>query len=497
MVTNAWGDVNSNSATLTVNYPELTLVAQDTCVNASEQLVVNIDLSSYDESCPDILGGQFLLEYDETVLDFVSAEVGGGLIVEEIYEIVDEPNGLIDYAVGTDTTSPEPGITSGTMAILTFDAIGEVCDVADLITFRANDPPTRLTNENGDYYDEPSGNLLVLDLGAISIDWTDPVISCPADLDLLGDPDCNDTDPGYATATDTCDTSVDLTWVRSDGQGLNDPFCIVDSPITIEWTATDDCGNTDVCTQTITVRALELQVNVQLAGSFTGLTFDRCITFELWECATPTTLIVEEVLTFTDGLASATFTLAPQPVVYECITARDTLHTLMKEDADDFAFDALNQRYTADFTDQSPTGDDDSLLGGNVNDDSYIDIIDFGLWAINYGTDYGTADTDCSTASPHPDFSGDGVVNENDFSFVQINFFLWDEAACCGLKAAAGNGPVDSISVKRLHKLGYGELAVMDLNHDGWYDMTDIQLWLKGVRPRQGTQTGGTKTTGL
>ena len=42
-----------------------------------------------------------------------------------------------------------------------------------------------------------------------------------------------------------------------------------------------------------------------------------------------------------------------------------------------------------------------SLEGGNLNDDEYIDILDFGLFANQFGVDYGTPDTTCATLSPH------------------------------------------------------------------------------------------------
>lgn len=75
------------------------------------------------------------------------------------------------------------------------------------------------------------------------IDDTSPVITCPADLTI----DCDDpTDPGttgMATATDNCDASVDVTYADSQA----------DNVITRTWTATDDCGNTDQCVQTITL----------------------------------------------------------------------------------------------------------------------------------------------------------------------------------------------------------------------------------------------------
>ncbi len=459
--------------------PRLELVPQDTCVNAGELLIVHVELTNYAAECPDILGGQFTLQYDPAVLDFLSAEPGGGLIVEEIYEAVDEIAGTIDYAVGTDPSSPMPGITAGTMAILTFTPIGDACVTSGLITFRSHEPPTRLTDEAYNNYDVPAGTLTLVDLPQITVDVSEPVLTCPADLNLLSEAGgCNDTDPGLATATDNCDTHVSLTWDRSDQEPdiyLNAPFCLADSPITITWTATDDCGNASQCVQTVIVNyPAELAVNVQLAGAVTAGPFTRCITFELVNCDTLDTQVVEAVLAFNGGFANALIPIVPGE--YHCCMARDRLHTLRKTDTDDFGI--VGPRYVADFTDQTGGGGDDSLLGGNVNDDAFVDIIDFGQWAIRYG-DFPGADTNCTTLPFHVDFSGDGWVLEEDFSFVQINFWLEHEAACCGLVSIQGDRPRTSILVKELLSMGYGELAVMDLNADGWYDLTDVYLEYK------------------
>ena len=62
------------------------------------------------------------------------------------------------------------------------------------------------------------------------------------------------------------------------------------------------------------------------------------------------------------------------------------------------------------------------LIGGNFNDDEWIDILDFGVFSWQHFANYGTGDTPCVTAAPHADVSGDGIVDTDDFSFIQINF---------------------------------------------------------------------------
>ncbi|MBK7094703.1 MAG: HYR domain-containing protein [Saprospiraceae bacterium] len=79
------------------------------------------------------------------------------------------------------------------------------------------------------------------------IDTTDPVLgTAPADVTV----ECDDVPTApVLTATDNCDTNVDVAYseVRTDGT------CEDSYTLTRTWTATDNCGNTDVKVQVITV----------------------------------------------------------------------------------------------------------------------------------------------------------------------------------------------------------------------------------------------------
>jgi len=460
----------------------------DGCVAQGEQVVVQVRLTGWAGNCPEMVGGQFLLRYNATKIEFVDASPGDGLnaIAYELYEVVDPQNGTIDYAVGSAPADPQHGITEGVLATLRFHALVQDCTADDLIGFREHEPPTRLIDADGVYYDALHGTLTLADLPLTVVDFTPPVIICPPDITLATDAgsECNHyDDPGVASAQEyICGSEPVASAERSDGQPIGAPFCVGDSPITITWTAEDECGNRSQCRQVVRVLEIgRLTATVELKGGVAGGPFTRCVTFELWDCDSqpPTVTEVEAEITFTNRVG--TTTLAIPPGDYECITARDRLHTLRKVDSDDFGI--VGDEYVADFTDRTATGgDDDALTGGNANGDQYIDILDFGLWAANYGAWPG-ADTTCATPSPHPDFSGDGLVDEFDFSFVQINFFAWDETGCCGGAALDGSGPRERVLVRELDALGYGELVPLDLNHDGWLDTTDMELWQAGLRP--------------
>lgn len=302
--------------------------------------------------------------------------------------------------------------------------------------------------------------------------------------------------PEGPVATDNC-SEVVVTFERSDDPalGLGDPFPV--GTTTITWTATDACGNQSSDTQDIVVNASNtLVATVELQAVTAGTPGDplqRCVTFELIPTGGGTPVVVEATLDFIAGVAVDAVIDIPCGS-YECITARDTLHTLRSTDNDDFAVSGAN--YVANFT---ASGDGDELIGGNLNDDSFIDILDFGIFINQFGSTPG-ANTPCGTPAPHADISGDGAVGTADFTFVQNNFLRFSEVRCDNslirggrsLSSAASRGvidpsaslgPVQRISVVELRRRGLHELVAADLNRDGYLDVDDVSAFIGGARP--------------
>jgi hypothetical protein len=248
-------------------------------------------------------------------------------------------------------------------------------------------------------------------------------------------------------------------------------------PPSTGWaTATDNCDPGPIITF-VTVNAVnDLQVTVSLAGVDPN-SFTRCIRFELWNCpASSPAATVDAVLSFTNGTAGPV-TIEVPCGQYNCITARDRLHTLRRT-AD--SVDA-GTYYTANFTGT------DALIGGNLNDDFWVDILDFGVFSWRYGANYGTGSTNCTTPYPHADINGDGLVDTADFTFIQANFLLGHDANCCGEPGFRGEdeaGPLTRIAVADLARYGLEHLAVADLNGDGWIDEYDVAAFASGVRPQ-------------
>jgi len=475
--------------------PTLTLNSDLDCYPMSEpQLTVGIDMTDIGYT---IVAGQYFLEYDNTVLDFVSIEPGDSPFTNEIYEGVDEGAGTIDYAVGVEFGDPGTDVDT-TMARITFEFLQDVCTpTADLVTYRTHDPPTRLTRMLGQGVDP-----VLVNLNPIKIDQTPPVFDTfPSDVDLHADAGvCTLTlttgEIGEPTASDNCGGIVLIEWSRDDlAPNIDDPFA--GGTTTITWTATDECGNTTVQDQYVTVSDQnELHVAVELDDDGGNIVidpgpFDRCIKFELFETGCGGgSVIVEEVLTFTDRRSDAVITVPCGS--YECITALDVLHTLRRTD-DDGDFTTIIDTpdyYVCDFTATTGTTDD-SLIGGNYyKNDAYIDILDFAVlvheWAENYGPD-----TDCSTPWPHADGSGDGTVEIQDFRFIRFNFLHWGESNCCGLGPNSNdrdlfntpNEPITSITIEALKSRGLDQLIKADLDKNGVLDVRDVEAFRHGARP--------------
>ncbi|MEX0329779.1 MAG: hypothetical protein AB3N64_00010 [Puniceicoccaceae bacterium] len=97
-----------------------------------------------------------------------------------------------------------------------------------------------------------SGNSSSVSQTITIVDTTDPIISCPPDIQLLPGESTDPANTGFATATDACDPDPVVTYtdiVRVNPCGLD--------TITRTWRATDCSGNTTACEQIITVWCFE------------------------------------------------------------------------------------------------------------------------------------------------------------------------------------------------------------------------------------------------
>jgi len=291
--------------------------------------------------------------------------------------------------------------------------------------------------------------------------------------------------------SDNCDPAPSVTYSPAG------PYGPGTTSVTV--TATDACGNSTSHSFDVIVNNYnELVVDVELGGgAMAAGPYNRCITFELWNGAS-LAYTTSQTFNFTSG------NIAPQTLqvpcgTYTCVTARDRLHTLRRTIS---PLPTVGTQYSADFTGPK------KLIGGNLNDDKFIDILDFGIYTI-YDLTPVNPNTDCTMVPPtrNANINGDLLVDSLDFSFISNNFLQVREANCdgnpntitAGDNSPGGNygpTPITSITVGELAQRGMPELAAVDLNHDGVLNQTDVQLWMQGVRPGQNPGTPGRPGTG-
>lgn len=495
--------------------PTLTLTPDAFCYDqaANNTVTVSVDMSGMSGLANPIIAGQFYLEYDTTMLSFVSMVPGDAPFTNQLLVFHDPMNGTIDYAV-----SVPPGVAgttaNTTMARITFTTNGE-CD--PFVQFRPHVPATNVVDSVG----ATVPSLLTQNMSPIRIDGNVPVFgSCQSSLgDIVIHADAGETQAAVtwltATAADNCDgpraVACTQTPILCNGGTRNGLPCVnntdcpgtpagtcdgLGTPVptglsgdtlaeglhTITCTAADSCDGTAVaglgtCVFNVTVYGKsEMLVDVELGGADANPI--RCITFDLWNCndiAQPVETVQKEI-GFTNGLATGVSVLVPSGV-YTCLTARDRLHTL---------------RNTAPVTDQGVTysasfataSGGTPLRGGNLNDDTFLDIIDFALMNLQFLSPV-SSNTDCSLFPPalNADLTGDGVVDTTDFSVLSFNFAQSHQPDCCApptpLYGGDGeDGPIMSISVRELYAIGQGRLRAADLNGDGWVDMEDVEIFM-------------------
>ncbi len=278
--------------------------------------------------------------------------------------------------------------------------------------------------------------------------------------------------------TDNC-CVASVTATRSDALSLYQPFPTGNTTVT--WTVTDCAANSTSCNQIVHVNPFNtLAATVELAGTSSNpanAPFTRCITFNLYgsgPCALATT--VTKDITFTNGIASNAIGSALIDVPcgsgpYTGITATDTHHTLRRLGV----LSVSSPDYVSSFTAAR------ALQGGNINNDAFIDILDFGGYIGQFGTNPG-ASTSCA-GGLNADFSGNGSVGIEDFNFISFGFLNFRDADPCGV-ALVGESPITDVAVADLVATGLRSYALADFNLDGRLNSADITYVSQHGLPR-------------
>jgi hypothetical protein len=279
------------------------------------------------------------------------------------------------------------------------------------------------------------------------------------------------------TAIDSCDGPVEVTCNPPPGSQF------ASGTTNVQCSATNSCGVPETCSFDVTVIPSKLTVDLQLQPSITAGARQRCITFDLWDCATGEHAAIDQTVTFNNGAASGVILEIPGGT-WDCVMARDKLHTLRSKAPNLSTTDFMN--YFATLM-GSPTSGGHWLVGGNLNDDGYIDVQDYVRFLAQYLA-APSPNTPCGTLPYHADINASGTVDVADLSFIQVSMFQASEPVCCGSTAAMME-PVSSISVKDLRRMGLGHLSVADLNGDDVLDVHDIDALVADpealLRPRE------------
>jgi len=326
--------------------PSLCLVAtpselpNDTCYTVGNEITVNVELGF---SVREVGGGNFLISYDPAVLKFLDVVPGAVVDPESPFSIklfreVDEVNGRISFAVGTELGSAgHRGPT--TMASVTFRAM-TACSSDELCLLDGNPFGTKLTDVEGQNvsFERCCSN-------EITINGQAPRFTCPDSVSI-------NAVAGGTTATvrwdpvsvqSQCDPGLAFTCTGRHSAGVNVNHLIAGGGLfpagtaTFECLATDSCGAMGSCSWTVEVRQLNtLEVSIELSPTMAAnpalQLLTRCISFELFSNCVQPPAVVEESIEFglpfnLTGHAETVLVKVPAGN-YACITARDPQHTL-------------------------------------------------------------------------------------------------------------------------------------------------------------------------
>ncbi|MEY3025800.1 MAG: hypothetical protein RLZZ238_697, partial [Planctomycetota bacterium] len=428
-------------------------------------MIVRVSADTVDTIAP-LLGLQTAIRFDASRLAVTSVTpVAGSPLPQEIIPaIVDNAAGTLLYAVGA-VPGSDPLTGDADLFDIEFAVLPDADACAPGVVLAWFEP------EASTFFVDGSGDALVpglISLEATDLDVLPPVISgVPSALTVPTDAGTTFgafIDEPSVTADDACtDSTLDIS-ITYPGGSVVDAWpasgMFPQGTSTVLWTARDAGGNESTASWTITVEDYQLlDATIRIQGAFddTQSSFSRCITISADGLGQSSQCVTFETLSKLGTVSG--LVVSPAVEVFPCITAKDTPLCDSCECAGHSITDLgdvtiVGSRYSADFF----------LLQGNSNDDETIDVLDYGLWFIDFG-DPGR----CGRSN----FNADDVVSSADFAWISINFFATGES--CGGGDFNGAAPVTRISVKELRRRGLGELAEADVNGDGWLDMRDVQ----------------------
>ena len=305
-------------------------------------------------------------------------------------------------------------------------------------------------------------------------DTTAPVISCPASITMNADAgSCTAVvDPGTATATDNCDPDPAVTATRSDNQPLGAPY--PQGVTTITWKATDACGNMVTCDQTVTVNAFNtVKATIVLEGVTVAAPQTRCIRFRADSCGAT----IAQPITFGDNgggggsLRALDVTFDIPCGNWTSLCAKDEQHSLWNTTS--LIVSGTEYEATSVIV----------LKSGDTDNDGDVDINDVTYFIFTYGGPEGVGGCPWN-GTRGADFSLNGNVGTEDFTFLSANWLMATSCSCTTLTAGATDSKVapQTAGPAALTRISTALLqpdvaAAADINRDGVVDVKDVELF--------------------
>ena len=438
----------------------LMIVEATAFVHSGDEFIVEVNLRGLSQEA---LGMQARVVYDTTRVEYVGGYDLGGVDFP-IPVWTDIQPGVINFATGVhfDQGASGAGITDGNGARLRFRALVPFCAASDVVMLSPTGFNNRITSRDATPINFTGANSEVI--GAIDnlamTGVTDFTASVAADAGTtLG---AAFPEPTVQASNSCSDLAVVRTITLPDGTVVQDwpSHFPPDSdpaqnrPTVVTWQVTDDSGATLSATHRYSVAKYQLAtIDVGLAGAIAaGAPFTQNITLRL-----DTGDVVLVPVTFTGGDSPTIDAHLPIRANYGCAQAQDVGRTLAAAQP----LSIVGKKYIA----SGPF----SLMGGDSNGDNIVDVLDFALLVADFG--FG------KTPGSRSNFDRDNRVGTGDFTYIGINFLHVGES--CG-GHLDGRAPITRVSVKELRRTGHGELAVADLNGDGWVDALDIAQAMQG-----------------
>jgi hypothetical protein len=477
----------------------------DCCFEEGEAFVANVEMGPGSEF---VVGVQFMVTWDPACIDFQGYTVGTEF-PQMLYE--DLGDGYLFLAMGINPFDGDGTQGPALLAALDFVKLGG-CTECEICFDSVNPMNTLLTSREGKNVDtELECSCWIVQEGEAVIDIPDSVLvnsDCMANTAVV-------TWDDVPAASQECFGVIDLTCTASHEPLPGEmpmPQEDVDALLMgggefAQGTTTFCCGGNGACDVELydcwTVEVTNqnaLDVIVQLSPFMTTGTITRCIEFTFyWSCYPLEFVTWQQDLVFGppyDFPGKSTPVLKVPKGEYGCITAKDPLHTLRSADYS-VECDPDTGMMVAAFHGDPLYHDGNWLVGGNLDGNDTIDVLDFGIFVSQFLTAPG-ADTPCDYEGYHADINGDGFVDNADFTFISMNFLMASKTACCDTGASAPV-PTTEITVKELQAMGMGHLSVADLNADGVLSAEDMTEFMQGNVPtpqRDLKRTGVRSTLG-